>query len=152
MNNFNICLLTITMLFLTNCATIFTGSKDTIRFDTTPQSAEVFIDGLKVCETPCTSQVKRSLSDKFFELKLDGYETRVITFDRAFNAVSIINLGFLLGWGIDAATGALMKYDRKGYDIELEKITQASLKSATKIEINTTDKLVSVYLPQKNEH
>ncbi|MBR9917935.1 PEGA domain-containing protein [bacterium] len=151
MKKTNIILFGITMLLMTGCATVFTGSKDTIHFNTTPQGAEVYIDGLKVCETPCTSTVKRSLSDKFFELKLDGYETRVVTFDRTFNAVSIINLGFLLGWGIDAATGALMKYDRKGYDIELEKVNQASLKNATKIEINTVEKLVDVYVIKEKE-
>ena len=128
--------------FMTSCATIFTGTKDTIRFDSTPQGAKVYIDGLEVCKTPCTTQVKRSLSDKLAEMKLDGYETRVITLDREFNAVSIINLGFLIGWGIDAATGSLMKYNKKGYDIELEKENRTSmLENPSKIEINTDKKL-----------
>jgi hypothetical protein len=136
--------------FMTSCATIFTGTKDTIRFDSTPQGAKVYIDGLKVCKTPCTTQVKRSLSDKLAEMKLDGYETRVITLDREFNAVSIINLGFLIGWGIDAATGSLMKYDKKGYDIELEKDNRTSmLENPSKIEINTDTKIVDVYVAQK---
>jgi len=33
----------------------------------------------------------------------------------------VINLTSIIGWGVDAATGALMKYDRKGYDIKLDK-------------------------------
>jgi len=136
--------------FMTSCATIFTGTKDTIRFDSTPQGTKVYIDGLEVCKTPCTTQVKRSLSDKLAEMKLDGYETRVITLDREFNAVSIINLGFLIGWGIDAATGSLMKYDKKGYDIELEKDNRTSmLENPSKIEINTDTKIVDVYVAQK---
>lgn len=135
---------------MTSCATIFTGTKDTIRFDSNPQGAKVYIDGLEVCKTPCTTQVKRSLSDKLAEIKLDGYETRVITLDRKFNAVSIINLGSLIGWGIDAATGSLMKYDKKGYDIELEKDNRTSLlQNPSKIEINTDTKIVDVYVAQK---
>jgi len=138
------------MIFsVTSCATIFTGSKDTISFDSKPQGAKVFIDGLEVCKTPCTTQVKRSLSEKLAEIKLDGYETRVITLDRKFNAVSIINLGSLIGWGIDAATGSIMKYDKKGYDIELEKDNRTSFNNPIKIEINTKDRLVDVYVAEK---
>jgi hypothetical protein len=55
-----------------------------------------------------------------------------------------------LGWGIDAATGSLMKYDRKGYDIELEKDNRTSLlKSPSKIEINTETKIIDVYVTEK---
>jgi len=35
----------------------------------------------------------------------------VITLESKFNAVSIINLRSVMGWGEDADTGALMKYD-----------------------------------------
>lgn len=129
----------------TSCATIFTGTKDTLTFNSNPEGAKVYIDGIEVCKTPCTTKVKRSLSDKLAELKLDGYKTRVITLDRKFNAVSVINLGSLVGWGIDAATGSLMKYDKKGYDIELEKERKVSFKNPKKININTETKTVIVY-------
>lgn len=135
---------------MTSCATIFTGTKDTIRFDSNPQGAKVYMDGLAVCRTPCTTQVKRSLSDKLAEIRLDGYETRVITLDRKFNTVSIVNLGFVIGWGIDAATGSLMKYDRKGYEIELEKDKRTSMiENPSKIEINTKTKIVEVFVAEK---
>ena len=136
--------LTITFL-MSSCATILTGTRDTIRFDSNPKGAIVYLDGLEVCKTPCSTSVKRSISEKFAEIKLDGYETRVISLDRKFNAVSIINLTGILGWGIDAATGALMKYDRKSYDIKLDKEKRTSLNNPTKIEINTKKKTVDVY-------
>lgn len=141
----NIYILGAAMLFITSCATIFTGTEDMIYFDTNPQGAEIFIDGLKVCETPCSSLVKRSLSDKHFEVKMDEYETRVITLDREFNTVSIINLGFVIGWAVDAATGSLMRYDRKGYDLDLRRDNRSSLMNPTRIDINTKEKFVDVY-------
>jgi hypothetical protein len=110
-----------TTLTLSSCATIFTGTKDDIKFNSTPQGAMIYMDGLEVCKTPCTASIKRSLMDENFEIKLDGYETRVITLDRELNLVSIINLGNILFWGIDAATGSMMKYDKKGYNIKLDK-------------------------------
>lgn len=131
------------VLLFSSCATIFTGTKDRIQFNSNPSGATVLIDGIEVCKTPCSATVKRSLSDKDAEFKLDGYETRIITLDRKFNAVSIINLGGLLGWAIDAATGSLMKYDRKSYDIQLDK-KMTSL-NANKIEIDTTNKTVAIY-------
>ena len=53
-------------------------------------------------------------------MKKDGYENKVFTLDSKFNGVSILNLFGLLGWGIDAATGSLKKYDTKVYNITLD--------------------------------
>jgi len=140
----------VSTFLMTSCATIFTGTKDTIVFNSTPQGAKVYMDGIEICKTPCTTKVKRSLSDKLAEIKLEGYETKIITLDRKFNVVSVINLGSLLGWGIDAATGALMKYDKKGYEIELDKDkTTSLLQNPAEIKINTDTKIVDVYVVQK---
>ena len=48
------------------------------------------------------------------------YENKVVGLDSKFNSVSILNLFGLLGWGIDAATGSLKKYDTKVYEIKLD--------------------------------
>ena len=114
-------------LLMTSCATIFTGTKDRITFNSTPAGATIYKDGVEQCKTPCALRVKRSLGDTEMEYKLDGYETRLITLDKEFNIVSVINLGNLLGWGIDALSGAVMKYDRKVYDITLSKNNKTSM-------------------------
>jgi hypothetical protein len=135
----------IVAFLMSSCATILTGSKDSLTFNSTPSGAIIYKDGLELCKTPCNIRMKRSLSDVQVEFKLEGYQTRVITLDTKFNAVSIINLGNLLGWGIDAATGTLMKYDRKGYDIELTKDKTVSSIHPDKIYIDTKKKTVDVY-------
>jgi len=109
-----------TIFFLSSCATIFTGTKDKITFKSTPSGASVRINGVEECITPCTVQVKRSMDDTEVELKLDSYETRLIKLSKKFNFVSAFNLTNLLAWGIDVITGAVMKYDRKEYDITLD--------------------------------
>ena len=129
----------------TSCATIFTGTADILYFESDPSGAEIYIDGLKVCTTPCDVLVKRSLTDKLVELQLDGYETRVITLDRKFNPVSIINLGKLIFWGIDAATGALMKYDRKDYQVKMKKESRTAFSNPIRIDILSSEKRVDVY-------
>ncbi|MDR2962851.1 MAG: PEGA domain-containing protein [Bacteroidales bacterium] len=131
-----------------SCATIFTGTKDKISFDSNPQGAKVIIDGYTVCTTPCSTRIGRSLDGQDVQIKLDGYVTQVITLDQKFNAVSILNLGNLLGWGIDALSGSLKKYGRKSYIIDLEKrLSQLDVQT---IEVDTEQKVVTMYVMEKN--
>ena len=129
--------LLIALFLMTGCATIFTGTKDRIAFSSTPSGATIYKDGLEICTTPCNYRIKRSLNDTEVEFKLDGYETRLITLDKEFNLVSIINLGNLLGWGIDALSGAVMKYDRKSYYLKLSKEKTASLLQPSRIDLDS---------------
>lgn len=136
--------LMIALFLMTGCATIFTGTKDRIAFSSTPSGATIYKDGIEICTTPCNYKIKRSLNDTDVEFKLDGYETRLITLDKEFNLVSIINLGNLLGWGIDALSGAVMKYDRKSYDLKLTKEKSASLLQPSRIDIDTQSNTVTL--------
>lgn len=133
---------------LSSCATIFTGTKDRIYFKSTPSGATVFKDGIELCKTPCSEKINRSLNTTDVEIKLDGYETRVITLDRSFNAVSILNLGSIIGWGIDALTGSLMKYGKKSYDVTLSKNKNLSDLKPTKINIDSKGHKVDIYVMQ----
>lgn len=134
----------IALFLMTGCATIFTGTKDRIAFNSTPSGATIYKDGVEICTTPCNYNIKRSLNDTEVEFKLDGYETRLITLDKELNLVSIINLGNLLGWGIDALSGAVMKYDRKSYDLKLTKEKSASLLQPSRIDIDTKGNTVTL--------
>lgn len=113
--------LLVTTIFMTSCATMFTGTKDKITFNSTPSKATIYIDGIERCKTPCTIKVRRSLSEKSAELKLKGYEGRTFSLENSFNPISILNLGNILGWGIDALSGSLFKYHLKNYNFTLEK-------------------------------
>lgn len=138
----------IALFLMTGCATIFTGTKDRIAFTSTPSGATIYKDGVEICTTPCNYKVKRSLNDTEVEFKLDGYETRLITLDKEFNLVSIINLGNLFGWGIDALSGAVMKYDRKSYDIKLSPEKSASMIQPSRIDIDTKSNKVTLTVQQ----
>ena len=91
--------------------------------------------------------VKRNISETDVEFKLDGYETRLITLSQEFNVVSVINLGNLFGWGIDVLSGAVMKYDRKSYDITLDN-KNTSMINPTKINIDTQKNIVELYVAE----
>lgn len=148
----NMCIKFILLIFilnLTSCATIFSGTKDRIYFTTNIPGAKVLIDGIEICKTPCNDNITRKVGDSQVEFKLEGYETRVINLSKSLNIVSILNFGNLLGWGIDIVTGAVFKYDRKAYDIELTKNNKVSKLNPEKIEIDTKKQTVSLYIRQK---
>jgi len=138
--------LPILILIMSGCATLLTGTKDTITFNSKPTGAIIYKDGVEQCKTPCTIRVKRNLGDTDIEYKLDGYETRLITLDKEFNVLSVLNLGNLLGWGIDALSGAVMKYDRKAYDITLSKNTTTSVINPSKINFDTKKNMVELFV------
>ena len=133
---------------LSSCATIFTGTRDTIYFDSDPQGATVYKDGVELCITPCSASIRRSLNSEDITIKLDDYETRVFTLDQEFNVVSVINLGFLLGWAVDAASGSVMRYDRKHYDLKLEKDVRTSARNAHRIDIDTEAGTVDIFVKE----
>lgn len=120
-------ILTLLMVLLcTNCATLLSGNADFIYFESEPTGAIVYLDGMETCQTPCSSFVRRRITETHLEMRKEGYESQRIYLQKRFNTLSIINLAFVLGWGIDAATGALMEYGKKGYYIMLEKKEDAN--------------------------
>lgn len=145
MNKIFSIILTASVIGFTSCATIFTGTKDRISFNTTPPGAMIYIDGLEQCRTPCSILVKRRIEDTEVEFKLDGYDTRIIKLSKDLNIMSVFNLGNLVAWGIDALSGAVMKYDRKSYDIILDG-KKTSMIYPSRINIDTKKKTVELYV------
>ena len=81
------------------------------------------IDGKKhqVNAFPYETRVKRGFTDTEVKVESEGYDPVRFTIFKTFNAVSVINLFDLLGWGIDAATGAMKKPDQRAYEIMFAK-------------------------------
>jgi uncharacterized protein YceK len=109
---------------LPGCATIFTGTNDTITFESQPAGARIMIDGVDRGTTPLTTPVKRKLGGASVTYRLDGYETRTFNLSTGFNTVAVANIlclwGVVLCGGVDLLTGALMSYDVKNYDVRLD--------------------------------
>lgn len=121
-NNLSIVLLMGIALSATSCASMFTGTKDKITFNSSPEGAKVFHKGVEKCITPCTAEISRSLSKQTVTFEKEGFNNKEIKLTKTFNPVTLLNilLGGAIGVGIDAATGSLTKYSPKKYDVELE--------------------------------
>ena len=109
-------------IFLTSCASIFCGSKARVTFESNVQEdVTLTIDGRKHnnVQFPYTTKIKRGFDETIVKAEAPAYKTETIIIDKVFNPVSIINLTDILGWGIDAATGAITKPEYKWYQIEM---------------------------------
>lgn len=136
-----------TMLFSTSCATLFTGTSDRLYFTSNPSGAKVFIDGVEMCQTPCNLNVRRSIFSKRVQFKLDGYQVRTIMLDQQFNTVSLLNFfGALEGWIVDVATGSIMEYGQKVYNVDLRLAQDLSTHNVKEIRIDTQKKQADIVL------
>lgn len=59
------------LIMITGCATIISGSRQTVSFSSEPSDAVVLIDGFPACKTPSTISVKRNTKEIF--VKKEGY-------------------------------------------------------------------------------
>ena len=121
MKNFTIfAVLAIFTFSFGSCATIFTGPRQTVKIATFPPGADVFVEGEKMGQTPTEISLKKGFNPESVVVKKEGFENKNVPLNTTFNPVAILNLFGLLGWGIDAATGAMMKYDKKFYEVTLD--------------------------------
>ena len=113
------------VMMCSSCATIFCGTRAKITLDsTTPvEKATLTIDGNKYRNVtfPYAVKIRRGFDHTDIKAEAEGYEPVYFQVYKNFNPVSIINLCDILGWGIDAATGAITKPEKKYYEIEFEK-------------------------------
>jgi hypothetical protein len=138
-------LLLITSMFITSCASILTGSKRKVLFETEPPGAKVFVNGFEKGKTPV--QLKVTADDRI-DFRLDDYTERVVVMDSKFNAVSILNGLSIIGWGIDAITGSLKRVDTKYVKVTLEKSKKTAFinylenGTITKVSVDEKNKII----------
>jgi len=105
-------------LTLSGCATIFSGSRQSIVLSA-PAGTKIFSDGILIAEVPqgydaISVRVNRSLSGMSMMAKKDGYKDTYFYLRPRVNDVVFINIllgpGVLFGGGIDLITGAAAEF------------------------------------------
>ena len=136
-----------TLILLSSCASILTGSSRSVLFETDPSGATVFVNGMEKGVTP--TQIKVEADDRV-DFRLDNYKERVVVMDSKFNLVAIINGFSLIGWGIDALTGSLQRVDTSYVKVDLDPdgIASSNLQNyldkgeIIDVKVNQDDKLI----------
>lgn len=119
-NRFKFILIILLPFFFQSCATVFTGTQDTVYINSKPEGAKIIINGIDRGYTPRDIRVQRSLHSKYIRLKKEGYETRFFILQQEFNMLTIMNIFMPMGFAIDAVSGAMFIYHPQYYELELE--------------------------------
>lgn len=97
-------------LVLAGCASIVSGSKQSIAFSSAPPGAAVTVDAAKIGVTPVTVPLARKLEHDV-TIELQGYKPYTVKLQKNLNGWFIGNVifGGLIGIVVDASTGAMYK-------------------------------------------
>jgi hypothetical protein len=107
----------LSLLLLTSCATILTGSSRKVLLESNPSGAVVYVNGMERGITPTLIKLK---ADDRLDFRLRDYKDKVVVVDSRFNLVAIINGVSLVGWGIDALTGSLRRVKTKYIKVDMD--------------------------------
>lgn len=89
------------------CASIVKGTTQAIPVSSNPTGADVKLDGNHVGQTPMTVEVKRK-TDHLLTIEKQGYQPESVAITRNVGGAVFGNIlaGGLIGWGVDAMSGA----------------------------------------------
>ena len=108
-------------VLLAACGTVFSGSSQTITFDSNVKSnIEIYANGALVCtSTPCTADIDRGSAPLTIIAKAKGYEDAVMQDKTNINTASWGNLLSIYSWTTDFATSSMWKYAQDGVYINM---------------------------------
>ena len=96
------------VILISSCASIMSTSKQTVGFSSNPQKASVFVDNMKIGDTPISSSLLRK-REHTVRIELEGYLPYETTLTKKLNGWFFGNIliGGLIGVVVDASTGAM---------------------------------------------
>lgn len=105
--------ITISTLFLSGCATVFTPNKSKLTiYNGYPKNAEVYLNNQLLGSAPLEIWVENHKLDKnnLIEIKSEGFETAKVNLDLKTDAgYFIADMVTIVGLGVDYYTGAIYK-------------------------------------------
>ena len=106
-------LATVSLCFLTGCATIANGPNTTIAVKTVPPDGTVSVNG-QTWITPATIAIPRGLGNIELRFKKEGYPEGTVPLTQTMSWITVGNILFgalgLITFAIDAGTNAALTY------------------------------------------
>jgi hypothetical protein len=106
------------------CATIVKGTTQSIPVASDPSSADILVDGNLVGQTPTAIQLKRK-HDHLVTIQKVGFRPKSVAVVKNVGGAVWGNIiaGGLIGWGVDATTGAQYNLVPKTISVQLEPLS-----------------------------
>lgn len=110
---------------LAGCASIVTGTQQTISVSSNVDGADVLLDGLKIGTTPFAGPVPKNKG--MLTVQKDGYRSQSVALSTTMEPIfwGNIIIGGTLGSITDFASGAAFQYAPASYQVELKAAGQA---------------------------
>jgi hypothetical protein len=93
------------------CATMLSGSSQSLHVSSEPSGARVFLNGALVGNTP-TILTTRKGEPATIVGQYPGLPDATVVLGKQVDTMAVLNLFNVLGWLIDMSTGAMWKFDR----------------------------------------
>ena len=108
---------------LSGCATILSGSDQPVTIQSSPEGADILMNGIVMGTTPFTMNVTRD-SNTMLSIKKEGYKTETQLMNTKLNPMFWGNIlfGGLLGSTTDTVSGASREYAPGVIFVKLEKL------------------------------
>jgi hypothetical protein len=107
-----------TSLSLGGCATVLTGSNQTITVNSDVPGAQVTLNNFPLGVTPLVVSLRRG-HEGLLSVQAPGYMPAQVALNKGFNAIALLNLFTLLGFTTDFITGAIYAYEPSTYFVTL---------------------------------
>jgi len=106
-------------LMASGCATVISGTTQTLTFNSEPSGAEVYLDGARVGTTPVSLSVKKNKKDSVM-IQKEGYKAVSRDITKSYDPVTILSI-FWDYSTTDMISGAAFEYEPNSYFVELVK-------------------------------
>lgn len=118
------------LILATGCATIITGTSQSLTFGSNPAGADILVDGIAVGTTPLTVRVKKRAGTRV-TVRKTGFRDQHFVLQHAFQPWFFGNfiIGGLLGSTTDVASGATIEYSPEQFYTTLEPVEGAALET-----------------------
>jgi hypothetical protein len=107
------------IFFIGSCATIMKGTTQTITINSNIDDAEIFLEGIKIGETPFVGMIAKNKDA--LRVEKDGYKDYTLSLSKSLEPIFWGNIitGGTLGSITDFATGAAYAYAPSSYQVEM---------------------------------
>lgn len=125
-STFRLLALSILFILTTGCATVIKGTSQSVPVSSDPLGADILVDGMLVATTPADVELKRK-RDHLIVIEKKNYAPKSVAVVKNVGGAVWGNIisGGLLGWGVDAASGAQNNLTPKTIFVRLEPVQGA---------------------------
>lgn len=109
----------IAALFLSGCATIISGTNQTLTFNSDVKDVEVYVDGALIGKTPVSASFKKNKVQSVM-FKKEGYEAVTRDVTKSYDNVALLSVFWDLST-TDMITGAAYEYEPGAIYVEMPK-------------------------------